>query len=169
MFQNLRKGSRIYILYRNEPRVEEAEIDSILNPATQYNANQYSMISSVVDIRLKVRNDFINLKEVPANSSDVHLDNNSIMISESKENIISEIESIKADSSARIIPAEIEKHRDIVERCSVILENLKPEIKREVKRDKEIEELKANFGNLSNEIAEIKSLLLSKNPKPNKS
>lgn len=166
MFQNLRKGSRVFVLYRNEPRVEEAEIDTILNPATQYNANQYNLISSVVDMRLKVRNDYINLKEVPANSSDVHLDNNNIIISESKDSIISEIESIKADSSARIIPSEIEKHRDIVERCSVILENLKPEIKREVKRDKEIEELKANFGTLSNEISELKNLILSKIQKP---
>lgn len=154
MFQSLRKGTPLYILYKNEPKLAIAEVVSVSDPIPQFGTTyQNGLIAppkSFVDIQASVGTETINLQNMPADVSIADFGNTGMVVSESRDQMMNEIDAFRT-ASARAL-GEVDRHKNIVAKCEEMIASLNPHIAKEVEQAKEIEGLKSD-------IAEIKSLL----------
>lgn len=157
MFQTLRQGATVYILYKNDiPRIEYAEVVSVGLPTPQFNATnyqqngQYLQPKNVVDLKVNVGGQLIDLQKLPADSTIADFGNNGMVVSMSKDAILTEISTLR-NNSQRVVES-IDKHKKNIEYCDKLIEELNPEVKKEAERREEID-------NLKNEISGLKDLL----------
>lgn len=165
MFQNLRTGSRLWVLDKGELRVDSAEVIETKMSTSQFGVYPNSQyMPRNVDIRIKFGNEIITLKDFPGDSCSGVFGSN-MFIAEAKEIILQEIENIKRNSEK--ILSEIDTHKDIVTKCNKVLAEHSPDIQRDIERSREIDALKDDIGNMRRDFADIKELL-SKILKPKK-
>lgn len=160
MFNNLRSGAPIYILHKQEPNVEVGEVISVGQPQPQYPAYQNGMIQqprTLVDVRVKVGEQTIDLQKLPSDLSVA--DCNGMVVSETKESILNEVAAMSKISQS--VLDSVDRHKSIVEKCSQLIEELNPEVKREAERAKELCDLRSEVG----ELKTLLSQLLNKNKK----
>lgn len=157
MFQSLRTGATVFILYKNEiPRIEYGEVLTVGLPTPQFNATSYQQngqfmpAKNVVDIKVNVNGQTVDLQKLPADSSIADFGNNGMVVSTSKDAILTEISTLR-NNSQRVIES-VDKHKKNIEYCDKLIEDLNPEVKKEAERREEID-------NLKNEIAGLKDLL----------
>ena len=161
MFSNLRVGTPLYVLHKAEPQLETGEVIFVSQPTPQfgttYNAG-YPMPTPkmLVDVKIKTAKGDVELQKLPAELSIADF-GNGMVISESKDAILNEIEVIRK-ASAHIIDS-VEQHKGIVEKCDVLLAELNPQIRQEVERTKEFDSLRQEVGGLKGDLAELKSML----------
>lgn len=162
MFQSLRIGTPLYVLHKNEPKVETGEVIFVSSPVPQFgqttfNAGMITPPQTTVDVKIKSGEQTIELQKLPSNLSIADY-GNGLVVSESKDAILNEISVLKSNSQ-KIIES-IDQHREIVKKCDVLLEDLNPQIKKEAERSREIESLSDRVGGLESSIADIKDLLV---------
>lgn len=152
MFGNLRGSAPLFVLHKQDPRVEIGEVISVSQPQPQYNvAYQNGLMQQpkmCVDVRIKVGDQTIDLQKLPSDQSIA--DCNGMVVSETKDAIINEVAAMSKISQS--VLDSMDRHKDIVERCNQLLEELNPEVKREAERTKEMNDLR-------NEVADLKDML----------
>lgn len=146
MFQGLQQGATLYILYRNEPRVESARVIAVNTHLPQYNPSQpQSMFNGMVtDITLSVGNETIPFVGLPANASVANFADKGVFLSEDKSMLINEVTTMQ-ENSKRIIDS-YDTHKDLYDKYTALLNTLIPEKAQEsqiVSLKSEIEELKS--------------------------
>lgn len=152
MFQSLRQGATVYILYKNDqPKVDLGEVVSVGIPTPQFNATyqqngQYLPQRNVVDIKVNVNGQAIDLQKLPADSNIADFGNNGMVVSMSKDAIITEIATLR-NNSQRVLDS-IDRHKSTIENCNKLMEELSPEIRKEAERDKEMDGLKQEIQDL---------------------
>lgn len=155
MFSNMRSGALIYVLHKQEVRVEVGEVISVSQPQPQYNvAYNNGLIQqpkTCVDVSIKVGEQTIDLQKLP--SDQTIADCNGMVVSENKDSIINEV-SAMAKISQSVIES-VEHHNDIVSRCKSLLEELNPEVKREAERDKEIKDMKEQINGMMGMLSQL--------------
>jgi hypothetical protein len=163
MFQSLRKGTPLYVLHKNEPRLEVGEVTFVSNPTAQFGqsyqmGNLMGQPPTTVDVNIKVEGQEkpIEIKQLPASLSIADY-GNGMVISESKESILNEIGLLKS-SSQKVIDS-IDQHRKIVQKCDTLLQELNPQIKQEAERSREIESLSKRVGNMESSMGRIEEML----------
>ena len=157
MFQNLRVGTPLYVLHKNELKVEQGIVTFVSQPVNQLGQVVYgNMQPATVDISMQVGETPIELKKIPATLSISDCGNNRVM-SESRESISTEVAILKANSQKAL--ESIEHHKDVVRRCDEVLAELNPQIRQEAERSKEIESLSQRVGGLESSIGRIEALL----------
>lgn len=159
-FQNLRVGGKMYILHKDNIRIEEAEVTNITMPTMRFmpqGANQTPIY--VVDIATKVGEATYNFPQIPAQMDIVDYGNNgNVVISTNADVIATEVCNIKRKSEDAI--ANIDRHKAIIKQCDEALAIVKPV---EANTTAENEALRK-------ELAEMRALLLElKSEKPSKS
>lgn len=157
MFQNLRSGVRLWILYKNDMKIGVGEVLStqMNNQFQPYSGTQYMPKS--LDIKLKVNNnDVITLKDMPCEACTASFGND-MLISETKDAVIAEVETTKANSEK--ILSEIDMHKSIVDSCNKLLRDYSPDVKRDMERSKEIEGIKTEMTSLKGDLNDIKAML----------
>ena len=136
MFSTLRKGSTIYILDRTgKPEVKLGQIENVSMPRPMYPTYnpQVSLgtnMQTVVDIKTRI-DDYTKEFVVPGNLN-VHTYGD-YTISETKESMISEVESMLKDLTDRI--DNVDKYKEDAEVYKNILKDLNPVYAREQERD----------------------------------
>jgi hypothetical protein len=161
MFSNLRIGTPLYVLHRNDPKLEVGEVIFVSQPTPQlgttYNAG-YPMPTPkmLVDVKIKTANGDVELQKLPAELSIADF-SNGMVISESKDAILNEVDVIRKNR-VHIIES-VEQHKCIVEKCDVLLAELNPQIRQEAERTKEFDSLKQEVGGLKGDLAELKGML----------
>lgn len=161
MFSAMRQGSVLYILDKSkEPIIKIGYIENIsiprpmyktFNPAVSFGTN----MQTVVDISVKVGDEKIQFEGVPASLS-IH-SNNDTVISETREAMISEVDSMLQNSKNLL--DNIDKHKAIVASCERILKELNPVYARESERDEAIDTLTGKVNDMQNEFGSIKDAL----------
>lgn len=160
MFSTLRKGSTIYILDRTgKPEVKLGQIENVSMPRPMYPTYnpQVSLgtnMQTVVDIKTRI-DDYTKEFVVPSNLS-VHTYGD-YTISETKEAMISEVESTLKDLTDRI--DNVDKYKEDAEVYKDILKDLNPVYAREQERDQAITELNSRVDSLQGVIARLDSFL----------
>ena len=100
MFQNVRKGTPIYLLHRNEAKVEIGEVVGVSMAQPMFNHSyqngQYLQPKNVVDIQVSINGKTINLQKLPADATIA--DDNGMVVSESRDAILTEIDILKKNS-----------------------------------------------------------------------
>lgn len=161
MFGNLRVGTLVYVLYKNEPRIEQGEVQNVGIQYPQFGAtyvgNTLQPQRMLVDIKVKVGDEVLDLQKLPADLSIADFGTNGMVISESKESILQEIDIIRKNSLSII--ESIDHHKQVVESCDNMVESLNPSVKREAEQRKEIDTLKAQMADVSSDMADIKCML----------
>lgn len=152
MFQGLSQGATLYILYKNEPRVERGRITSVNTHLPQFNPSQPQAMfgGMVTDLTVSVGNETIPFAGLPATASMANFPDKGMFVSEDQGMIINEITSMR-DNSQRVVDS-YETHKALRDKCDSLLLALNPEKQKEMQNAKEMADLKG-------ELAEMKRML----------
>ena len=135
-----------YILYKSEPRISTAEVVSCSNPIQPYTAYQPAYPVKSVDVKVRVGDEILEFKQLPAESVIADYGGSGIVVSDSREAITNEVTALKR-SSEKIL-ADVGRHEHIVAECEKILQDLNPQLRREVEQSQEIERLKSDLSDI---------------------
>ena len=153
MFSALRQGSVVYILEKGEnPVLKVGQVVSITQP--NYSSN-FLMNGATVDINVKVNNQNMDFKNVPASQSVVNYNN--AVITETKELMSNEVDNML--QSSRSIVDSVAYHNNIITSCESILKELNPRFAKEKERDEDINNLKDKIGGIESKMDKILVLL----------
>ena len=156
MFQNLRVGSPIYILHKNEPKLIVGEVSSVSLPVPVtnqvYQAGVFQQQKTTVDVKVRVDGEIVDYKKIPSDLSIADF-GTGMVISETKDAIINEIQILK-NNSANILDS-IDKHKKIMEECDIMLQTLSPIVKQEAERSKEMEAMRTEMKELKEMLAQV--------------
>ena len=153
MFSALRQGSVVYILEKGEnPVLKVGQVVSITQP--NYSSN-FLMNGATIDINVKVNNQNMDFKNVPASQSIVNYNN--AVITETKELMSNEVDNML--QSSRSIVDSVAYHNNIITSCESILKELNPRFAKEKERDEDINNLKNKMGGIESKMDKILVLL----------
>ena len=152
MFQGLSQGATLYILYKNEPRMEKGRIVSVNTHLPQFNPSQpQAMLGGMVtDLTVAVGNETVNLAGLPATASVANFPDKGMFVSEDQGMIINELTAMR-DNSQHVVDS-YDAHGALRDKCDALLLSLNPEKQKELQNAKEMEELKG-------ELSEMKRML----------
>ena len=151
MFQSMSQGATLFILYKNEPRMEKGRVISLNTHVPQFNPSQpQAMFGMVTDLTISVGSETISLSGLPATASVANFPDKGMYVSEDQGMIINEITAMR-DNSQRVVDS-YDAHKSMRDKCDALLLSLNPEKQKEIQNEKEMAELKGA-------IAQLKSML----------
>lgn len=154
MFQALTQGMPLYILYRNEPRVDEARVISVnTHPQQATPSNPMAILNGpVTDIVVSVDGKTLPpFQGLQPSAMVATFSADGMFISEDKNLIDNELKSIE-DSHQRIVDG-YDSSKEMVEKCRALRLKLNPDKRKEAEHAKEI-------ARLQGEISEMKEMLM---------
>lgn len=158
MFQSVRPNSQIYIFHRGDnPRLEVGYVvnQPIPRPKYQLPAAFGQPQETVVDLVVKTNEQTYNYNNLPAqlDVADSVSNGESLIISDSKDGISSEILNLKQKSQD--IANSKEYHLSLVEKYEKILMDIHPELAEKQEQKQEIDVLKSKMEEMSKSIAAL--------------
>ena len=152
MFQGLTQGATLYVLYKNEPRMERGRIVSVNTHLPQFNPSQPQALfgGMVTDLTVAVGSETIPFAGLPATASVANFPDKGIFVSEDQGLVVNELTSMR-DNSQRIVDS-YDAHKVLRDKCDALLLSLNPERQKEMQNAKEMADLKG-------ELAEMKRML----------
>lgn len=166
MFQSVRPNSPIYVLHKGDnPRLETGYVANqpIPKPKYQMPHNFGQPQEMIVDLVIKLNDSSINLNSIPANLdiADSYSNGESIVISDSREAMNSEIISLKQKSVDLL--NSVDYHKSLINSYDKLLADFNPEMAEKQAQQQEIAGLRNQIDELSKSMA-----LLVKQLKNNK-
>jgi len=166
MFQSVRPNSPIYVLHKGDnPRLETGYVANqpIPKPKYQMPHNFGQPQEMIVDLVIKLNDATINLNSIPANLdiADSYSNGESIVISDSREAMNSEIISLKQKSVDLL--NSVDYHKSLIINYDKLLSDFNPEMAEKQAQQQEIAGLRNQIDELSKSMA-----LLVKQLKNNK-
>lgn len=148
MFQAISQGATLYVLYKNEPRMEKGRVISVNTHLPQYNPSQPQALFNgmVTDLTVAIGNDTIPFAGLPASASVANFPDKGIFISEDQAMIVNELTAMR-DNSQRIVDS-YDAHKALRDKCDELLISLNPEKQKELQSAKEMAELKGELEDL---------------------
>lgn len=157
MFSNLRPGSKLYILHKdNSPYIEIGQVVSVSQPVPRIQTNSFMAPQElVVDIIVNINNNNITLQKLPANldTADQGTTNGSLFISVSRELMNSELSSIRQKSQDII--NSIDHHKKIIQDYDLLMQSLNPEFAEQKQQKQEIDNLKLQMSEMMSNMKEL--------------
>ena len=160
MFSGLRQNSLFYILDKGEtPTLRIGQVVSVSNPQTKYpsynNGFTPQPMETVVDVKVKIDDDEVDFKQLPANGQ-IANDKN-LVVSESKDAMSAEVDAMLRTSKA--ILESVDYHEKVVKSCEGMLLQLNPQIAKEKEQAEKITKLEGKVDGMEGTLSEIKGLL----------
>ena len=160
MFSALNQGSIIYILDKTErPKFKVGEIVSISQPKVDYNSTgqfgQYQ--ATTVDIKVNIDGNIYEYNSIPSSYSVITYNNGKITLSETKQGLQSEVESILQNSKQ--IVDKINVYKQNITDCENILKELNPQFAKDKERDERLNRLEERFGGVQDRLDKIINLI----------
>lgn len=146
------QGATLYVLYKNDPRLEKGRIVSVNTHLPQFNPSQPQAMfgGMVTDLTVAVGSETIPFAGLPATASVANFPDKGIFVSEDQGLVINELTAMR-DNSQRIVDS-YDAHKALRDKCDALLLSLNPERQKEMQNAKEMAELKG-------ELSEMKKLL----------
>lgn len=160
MFSALNQGSIVYILDKTErPKFKVGEIVSISQPKVDYNSTgqfgQYQ--ATTVDIKVNIDGNTYEYNSIPSSYSVITYNNGKITLSETKQGLQSEVESILQNSKQ--IVERIDTYKQNIVDCESILKQLNPQFAKDKERDERLNSLEERFGGVEDRLDKIINLI----------
>lgn len=160
MFSALNQGSIIYILDKTErPKFKVGEVVSVSQPKVDYNSTgqfgQYQ--ATTVDIKVNVEGNTYEYNSIPSSYSVITYNNGKITLSETKQGLQSEVESILQNSKQ--IVERIDTYKQNIVDCENILKQLNPQFAKDKERDERLNNLEERFGGVEDRLDKIINLI----------
>ena len=160
MFSALNQGSIIYILDKTEkPKFKIGEVISISQPKIDYNSTgQFGQFqTTTVDIKVNIEGNTYEYNSIPSNYSVITYNNGKITLSETKQGLQSEVESILQNSKQ--IVERIDTYKQNIIDCESILKQLNPQFAKDKERDERLNSLEERFGGVEDRLDKIINLI----------
>lgn len=160
MFSALNQGSIIYILDKTErPKFKVGEIISISQPKIDYNSTgQFGQFqTTTVDIKVNIEGNTYEYNSIPSNYSVITYNNGKITLSETKQGLQSEVESILQNSKQ--IVERIDTYKQNIIDCESILKQLNPQFAKDKERDERLNNLEERFDGVEDRLDKIINLI----------
>lgn len=160
MFQSLRQNSLFYVLEKNDDiKLKVGQVVNVSNPQPKYSQFQtsmpYNQQEMVVDVKVKLGDETVEFKQLPATLS--ISDNNSVVVSESKEAMSAEVEAMLRTS--KNILDSVPYHEKTMAKCDIILRELNPQFAKEKEQEEKIGALEERMGNIDDKLNKMFELL----------
>ena len=165
MFSGLRQGTTLYVLDKSqEPKVVTGYVERVSAPHPMYqsynpNVSFGANLQTAVDVVLKIGEDRKEFVGVPSTAI-IH-SYGDYVISESKDNMIQEVNAMLANSKS--ILANVEQHRSNIAACEKILKELNPVYAKEQERDEAIDSLTKQVNGIQDILARLEQRLTMQN------
>lgn len=154
MFSSLSQGSIVYILDKSDrPKLKFGEILGVSAP-------KFQNLGSTVDLKINVEGTTQDYGNIPSNSSIVSYNNGKITISETKQGLQSEVESVLQNSKQ--IVNNIDTYKQNIIDCEEILKELNPQFAKDKERDDRLNNLEMKFQGVETKIDKILNLVTNK-------
>lgn len=152
-FQNLRQGSQVFILHKGlNPFYEVGTIEQM--PSTQMMSYYPNLPMMPIDMTVRVGEQLIPYRQIPPTAESAKVTSQTtgeeVCLACSKESISAEVELLIRQSVDAI--NSIDAHKQRIETCKNILNQLNPEKVKEAQQAQEIDSLK-------NELADMKAMM----------
>jgi hypothetical protein len=153
MFQGLRNNSLFYVLDKGEnPNLRIGQVVSVSNPQTKYptfnNGFTPQPMETVVDVKVKLGDDEVDFKQLPANGQ-IANDKN-LVVSDNKEAMSAEVDAMLRQSKA--ILESVDYNKRVVESCEGMLQQLNPQIAKEKEQTEKISKLEGKVSGIEGKI-----------------
>lgn len=153
MFQGLRTNSLFYVLDKGEnPNLRIGQVVSVSNPQTKYPAfnNGFTPqpMETVVDVRVKLDDEEVDFKQLPANGQ-IANDKN-LVVSDNKDAMSTEVDAMLRQSKA--ILESVDYHKRVVDSCEGMLQQLNPQIAKEKEQTEKINKLEGKVSGIEGKI-----------------
>lgn len=160
MFQGLRTNSLFYVLDKGEkPSLRIGQVVSVSNPQTRYpsfnNGFTPQPMETVVDVRVKLGDEEVDFKQLPANGQ-IANDKN-LVVSDSKDAMSSEVDAMLRQSKA--ILESVDYHERVVKSCEGMLLRLNPQIAKEKEQSEKISKLEGKVSGVEDKVDKMMGLL----------
>ena len=160
MFSALNQGSIIYILDKTEkPKFKIGEVISISQPKIDYNSTgQFGQFqTTTVDIKVNIEGNTYEYNSIPSNYSVITYNNGKITLSETKQGLQSEVESILQNSKQ--IVERIDTYKQNIIDCESILKQLNPQFAKDKERDERLNNLEERFDGVEDRLDKIINII----------
>ncbi len=155
MFQNLRQGTTLYVLNKQDATLDIGKVADVTPPQMIYPSNyqggKFAPPMMCVDITLNSADKVITLQKIVADATID--DKNGIIVAESRDAILNEIE-VLMKNSQRIVES-CGYHNEIVSKCSALIQELNPELKKEAEQAREINDLRQQLSDIKGMLADV--------------
>ena len=155
MFSALSQGSPVYILDKtSSPKYNIGEVVGVSYPKS----NPYNIgPQNTVDIKIEIEGEVQEFSSIPSINSIVSYNNGKIIISETKQGIQNEVESILSNSKQ--ILNNIDNYKKNVQDCEEILKQLNPQFAIDKERDERLSNLETRFDGFESKLDKIFNLV----------
>ena len=155
MFQGLMQGATLFILYKNEPRIEKARVISVNTHLPQFNPNQPQAMfgGMVTDLTVAVGSETMNLAGLPATASVANFSDKGMFVSEDQGLVINELTAMR-DNSQRVVDS-YDAHKSLRDKCDALLLSLNPEKQKEIAQAKELSELRGQLDEMKRMLSAV--------------
>lgn len=151
MFSALSQGSSIYLLDKTStPKFSVGEVIGVSQPKLNYNFGQ---AQNTVDLKVKVDDTTQEFNAIPSINSIVTYNNGNLVISETKQGIQNEVESIY--HNRKHILDHISEYEQDIESCESIMKQLNPQFAKDKELDDRLSNLETKFGGFESSLNEI--------------
>lgn len=151
MFSALSQGSPIYLLDKTStPEYKVGEIIGVSSP-------RFNNFGNTVDLKIKVDDSIQEFSGIPSINSFVSYNNGKIIISETKQSIQNEVESIL--QNRKHILENIENYKQEIVQCESILKKLNPQFAIDKERDERLSNLENRFDGVESKLDKIFNLI----------
>ena len=151
MFSALSQGSSIYLLDKtSSPKFVIGEIVGVTQP-------KYSFNQATVDLKVKIEDSVQEFNNLPSINNIVTYNSGKIIISETKQGIQNEVETILTNSKNILDNIDIYKHN--IKDCENILKQLNPQFARDKERDDRLQNLESRFDGVESKLDKIFELI----------
>ncbi len=160
MFQGLRTNSLFYVLDKGEnPSLRIGQVVSVSNPQTRYpsfnNGFTPQPMETVVDVKVKLGDEEVDFKQLPANGQ-IANDKN-LVVSDSKDAMSSEVDAMLRQSKA--ILESVDYHERVVKSCEGMLLKLNPQIAKDKEQSEKISKLEGKVSGVEDKVDKMMGLL----------
>ncbi len=145
LFKDLKPNYQVFFFDKDKLSVSSGKVVNVSPP--RYMSTQTTM---VVDVTIEA-DGITHTYSIPETSSLTYANN--LALATSNESIVREVQAMKAASEQHL--AETEHHRNIVERCNTLLEDIDTTFAEKRKQDKRIEGIETEVKNLGSLVREF--------------
>lgn len=151
MFSALSQGSPIYLLDKTStPEYKVGEVIGVSSP-------RFNNFGNTVDLKIKVDDSIQEFSGIPSINSFVSYNSGKIIISETKQSIQNEVESIL--QNRKHILENIENYKQEIVQCESILKKLNPQFAIDKERDERLSNLENRFDGVESKLDKIFNLI----------